>query len=1609
MKTNTQNEPHISSRGSVPVALLALILVAPISRCSAADGIGTLLEVRIDLHNGQPRLEWVSAPGQKYDVEVRTNVSQIGWAKAATLDATGAATTWIDAAPLTASRFYRVVYQVPVITAQVTFTHTSLPNGLPDLSTATFASVRDRIKQQAASGTLNLPVPVPNLALFDNLSLSGALIHIDDLQRTVAISGGTTVRGQPAQTMLVGAWDDDTSAAKGFNLGIKFPEFQLGDWVSGLSGSIFDDLTLDNAVLTLATAPMDLNLSRFAGNAAGFYGGPTLSVRPGLNINRKVDLAQAPGLAQPLERLGFTETTAMLEGFLGIDPNMLFHLTHPAAAPQLQLRAHLSTTRPSVFPTWLRPVERILEFTNNPALRIRLIDILEATPDGQTNTFTASTDIDTSGGQVSITLIGALVEPWKRPFGISWLTLNEAGVSLTFSDAGPAEVALTGSIAAGNQTITTELTLTETGVNNSASFVATVDEITLGDVLNLLGDLTGAAPFGGNLPDDALILSNVRIAFDSSDAQSVTISATSTILGTVQTDVLFSFVQPESGQPLLILGMHVHDFKLSSLYEGIHGTLAGDLEFPGVAFTIARELPNPPAEPIRIPSGNLKPIERDFYRQIYGTAPFVLEVKAGLNFSGTFAQSKLPPVVLDALGMDPGGKVLLSGGLGLRLGALTGGGLVALDSLHLKATLPPPTRPRLGFPDWLGNLESGARVLEFTYVAPNIEVSIIDTFRADLDGARRTFVTSTTLATDGQQAAITLTGDMMGGWAHPFGVDWLSLNAIGFALTGDGNTASATLHSSFALGSKTVALEMGISGNTSNQLVRFRGAVDSLSLSDFLELAGKHLGTDVDPFGDSDFDFTFTNVTVNIEMGTRRSFSLGGYTTLNGKPTRCLFSAIPRPGGGLPQIITGFQFKDWSLADALPEVDGTFIEDFQFDTSCLVFSKGEGSTHSDDMDPETRSFYGEVYQSHGGGGGGGFSVPFHNGLGLIGTVPLQGNPLKGGLDALGASPDSLLMTGTLPGKILGLGGGGGGLSGLSLVAGLPPISLPDGPDWFIDGQIGLQITAQPSVGFVGAITVKIEGEVLTFNVSAEVQRVGPNVEFALTGGLAAQEPWVNPFGIEWLIFNNATVKVAVNAIGSISLGFAGDMVIGGKDIDAAVAVTLSPAGVPTNFIFDGASEEGVTMADLIALQQRMAKVEDPTAPLIPLSTMPDMALRRIHLKFAPRGDPDLGVEAGFAVAGDLWIPSRANGPADRNFAAMDASVGGSGIIAQGHLGAFVLGPISWSDATCDLVLTLPQQYLFASGAAEVGTFLSGDLGVSMTRTGMSFSVTTKIYDRFQAQLDANASFALDNPNFTVHGRLKNDFSTAIVPSLTSKLKAGASASVAVADDMLRRGLNGWTIFRGNPHSLNFGSRVSSFASAAGWPSGDWSSYVNGIQDIMEDIDNSSPTTPDKLLDLALGGYTIPGVAGVKTSVCVRRRLVPPFDCLDYEYLCNGVKYNGGACWTVAPRTIGGACHDARFSQYDIPCSSKPFIEDILIPPLISRIDAILQNQNRAPMIVVESAEFTSSLSGLAANPTVALSTSIEFMRAATYLTTSWNFTNQDASLNTLRDALINTL
>ncbi len=664
--------------------------------------------VTIQLENGHARLSWPAGSAPAYQVLTRESLSTGSWNRAATVTPGSPAALWTDPEAAVATRFYRILYEPDEgVTSLGRLVHPSRTVGLlQDLGSVAYATARDRMKQMAADGEIILPVPMPGLAPFDDISMDRVALHEDDMRRTLVVRGSANMQGQPVELMIAGAWSDANQPADGFVVSVKWPRFRMADWVDGLSGSVFDALTLDGSVVTLATAPLSLDAADLPGDAAAFYGAPELEVEAGLNFSRTVNLAEAPGLRQPLHWLGFDDTPVVLEGVLGVDVNAFFHRGTPLAAPRLHLRARLPASQPAGFPTWLKPIQRILDFSNDPSLQVVLRDDLMANPDGQALAIEATTGIDTGGGRTSVTLTGHLAKPWSQPFGLGWLTLRNTTLGITFGESASGDAALAGTFDAGSKSIAAGLTLTESPSGRTASFRAAVDRLDLGDLLDLLRSATGSEPFGPGLARDALVFTNARFSFDSSDQYSIAVSATSTILDGVAADVLVSFVKPVDSTPLLLMGMDVHNFRLSALYSGIAGTLAGDLEFPGVAFTVLQELPEGSPPSVEIASTSLNPTARDFYRRIYGDAPFTLELRGGVHFSGTFEQSRLPRIVVDSLGMDPAAGVLLDGALDLRLGALTGGGVAKVEQLDLRAVLPPPTRPRAGWPEWLQNLES---------------------------------------------------------------------------------------------------------------------------------------------------------------------------------------------------------------------------------------------------------------------------------------------------------------------------------------------------------------------------------------------------------------------------------------------------------------------------------------------------------------------------------------------------------------------------------------------------------------------------------------------------------------------------------------------------------------------------------------------------------------------------------------------------------------------------------------------------------------------------------------------------------------------------------------
>lgn len=516
------------------------------------------------------------------------------------------------------------------------------------------------------------------------------------------------------------------------------------------------------------------------------------------------------------------------------------------------------------------------------------------------------------------------------------------------------------------------------------------------------------------------------------------------------------------------------------------------------------------------------------------------------------------------------------------------------------------------------------------------------------------------------------------------------------------------------------------------------------------------------------------DLALDWQMGAPEGVAVTARTRVLSYESRVLVSRVRGWDGGTG-VIAGLRPDAWPIGEALPALSHPAIDQLKLENVTLVLTNRETRVWSGELSETAYEFYREVYQSED------FELVLKPGLNLIASFPIDGmqsdDPLKELFDRLGMQSGVVLLQGTLGKSLASIGSGATTLSVIRdvyLRASLPRMRPPESPAWFKSGQLALEITGYPSVGLVGEITVDLDGDVLTFMVAAKIQKAGRGVEVALVGGLKSAEPWVHPFGLEWLVFYHTILKLSVDVKANIGLGFAARLIVGEKDIDVAIGVKVNASGAVTNFLFDGSSTAGVTLDDLIALQagmregQRLLPGGPPPTPL-PLDQLPPMEIRGIHVKFALKDDPDLQVTRGFALRGEFFIQMRQDGSMT-NFAGVDCSLDANGVVAKAHLGAFAIGPVAWEDAKLDLEVTRERQNLTVSGAVDLG-FLRRDLDVSITRKGACFTSETALFGRFTARLEAEAPFTLQEPVWVVKGEMDNEFNGEIQKLVLDRLRA----------------------------------------------------------------------------------------------------------------------------------------------------------------------------------------------------------------------------------------------
>ena len=521
--------------------------------------------------------------------------------------------------------------------------------------------------------------------------------------------------------------------------------------------------------------------------------------------------------------------------------------------------------------------------------------------------------------------------------------------------------------------------------------------------------------------------------------------------------------------------------------------------------------------------------------------------------------------------------------------------------------------------------------------------------------------------------------------------------------------------------------------------------------------------------------------------------SSDGITTVTGTTTLAnartdVLVAMTR--GSAPGATRGFVLAlrpdRWSLTESVPQIANPALDGLTLNNVALIVTSDSSRRTSAEMGEAEREFFSRIFHRDT------FEIALRPGLNLIAAIPADGlepgHPLISVMDALGIEKGVIFLQGTLGKSLTMLASPGGGLAAIKdlyLRAELPPMRPPNSPEWFRSGQLALELTGDPSVRFVGEMTVRVQDDELMFFLAAALARTG----ISLSGGLAAERGWEAPFGIEWVTLNKVMLKIGITPVGSVQLGFAGDLVIGEKDMAVAIAVAISPTGAPTNFIFDGSSQAGFGLSDLVMVQEKMAAAREAAAdaagggPIalagvrLPIDALPQIEFRDVALKFAPKPEPDLGVERGMAIKGRLHLALGADG-ALTDFAGVDVNVGEDGLWVRGDIGPFTLGPLDLRDAELDLTMTREQQRFMVKADATLFA-VQQQLDIEIDKTQLRFNTRTEILDLFTASLNAQAEFDLRNPSFAVTGLVESDMGLVFGPVIQQGALAFARASVPV--------------------------------------------------------------------------------------------------------------------------------------------------------------------------------------------------------------------------------------
>lgn len=1258
------------------------------------------------------------------------------------------------------------------------------------LDQLSFPAAKEMLEGLAEGEELVLPFPFHGLGPVAEVVGDDCRVTIDAERRAFVLTTTAEVRGVEAAVFFSATFARPVGAGD-YAFGVRPGSLRLGELLPALAGTPLAHLGFDEAGIVAAgtahaIAPLDGVREVLGAAPVGKRG---IEVRGGIELFASIPSDAFPAAGRALETIGIETAELRLAGRIGGDPVLLFGAGDASSldlALEAQLAAGSMQGLQGQLPSWVKPTGLAPSLTVRHAegdLFLGVAFDVQVEIRGERRPFRMAAEYAASDASAELTLRGETTAAWKRPFGIEWIELETASLTVT-GDGEGAEAVLSSTVQVGEKGVDFRFSFDGATVRVEAG----LDQLSVGDLAAFVAERTGS-PFVADLAlGDAARLSNVGLVIERSDATRLEVSGTAS-LGGAAADVVLCATKKGSAKVEPVLVVRRHAGSLGDLLPGLAGTPA-DLAFPASVWTVT-----PPKGGLRsLSSADLGVRARELFQGVYGPGDFTLELQPGIHLGASLPMSSLPPALLQALGItNPSESLVVEGALAMTLDLGAGKPSASVQSVELHAELPATaavaSRLPAGAPQWMRPEASSKRTLTLRYEAPN-QITFLKTnaVTAHLDGAERRFLLSTEIAADGQGGSVALSGSMVGEWKEPFGMRALTLRDVKLSAEGQAQTGRSgqrsggvVLEGGFDLGPKSGTMRLELAGQSGSGLSgTFAGTLDSLSLADL---------TQIDLFPNMPREglqklgallgqlpaLQEPTLRATIGRGTA-SLSLGAHVDLRGVRTNLLVFVGKGPRG--PQALFGVHPQGFSLAALFPALGQNPavapLANISLDHFGLLVAAGDQKLVPADVDEDVRAFFTRMTGEEQ------FEIDVVGGLTVEARFPTSSLP-----DDLALAVGRLTQTmGIDATSSLSLRGSlGTSLADMSLALALPPIRPANAPQWLRGGQLAIAIDGTPSVFLQAILTLDCEGDLIDLMVEGGVERQGANVAIALKSALQAEDVWESPFGLEWLEIRRFSGELSIDALANIGFGGGGDVTIGSKDIQVYAWTKINAAtGVPMGLVLHGNSEAGVALRDLAVMQadiRRAAGIQGPK--VLPLDQLPDIALQNLEILIATRAVPDEGIDSpGFKVTGDLYIPLRP-GAKGTKFVSVHGEVSKEGIVARGSLGAYQLGPLTWQDSYVDLEATLASQHLMVHGGLDfLGAHSMTDLRIS--RAGVSFQVERAIAGLGSADLLVDAKLDLRNPTFLVRGELQNEFGERFGSSVLGEATdvAGKAAAIGAA-------------------------------------------------------------------------------------------------------------------------------------------------------------------------------------------------------------------------------------